>query len=341
MKKLLLIIAVCTSTIAGAQNLLLHYDFEQRLTDQSGNGHDAFMNTGSANFVQGPNGTVSAIALKRDSQFVQIPRHTQLMPTTFPVAVTAKFLIDTLSASPSHCFFASSIGIDRYYGIYCQVLPTGAIAITIGDGGIAGQGTRRTLHSPNGVISEGKWYNVKCVFRGESDMEIWVECTKYKGDADYKCNSVANTTISYYNGCGNVSGLVYGSTAEPAGIGKIDAYGTGNTLNNTYYFSGMIDDLKYFGSDVAECDYTLSTESSLKSDNTISVSPNPSSSSFTISSNGLFSFKIISSDGKIVFENANSTDYVVNSGQWENGLYIIQGVLESGEVVSHKILITH
>ena len=69
--------------------------------------------------------------------------------------------------------FVSSYHSSNYFGFWTQKNPSNLLKMHIGDGATAASSNRRTGTGP--TVTNNVWYNVAFVFRGTTDMSIYVD----------------------------------------------------------------------------------------------------------------------------------------------------------------------
>jgi hypothetical protein len=112
-------------------------------------------------------------------------------------------------------------GYNRYYGIWL-IHGGGIIDTGYGDGGIAGQGSRRNKHT-TAILDENNWYHVAAVIKGPTDMNVYLDAVDVGGT---------------YQGTGG--SLVYSNGNGTIGARQNDRAGA------EYFFDGRIDDVRVY-----------------------------------------------------------------------------------------------
>lgn len=123
---------------------------------------------------------------------------------------------------------------DAYYGVWFNTDGTGRPAINFGEGtpGQTNSNNRRSKVA-NTTLALDTWYMITGVIRGANDMDIYVNCQDAGGN---------------YSGIGGP--LAYSD--NPGNIGRVDIAGGG-----PYYFSGRIDDFRYWNRALTQQDVEL------------------------------------------------------------------------------------
>ncbi len=141
------------------------------------------------------------------------------------------------------------------------------------------------------------------------------------------------------------NGNLYGMTSEGGanGFGNIFSYNISTNVITTIHDFNGTDGKRAFGS-LIEAHTTSSlgiSNYSAPETNTITIAPNPATSSFTISSgNRIQSIKVFNVIGEIVFHSEpNNIQSMINSSQFSKGIYFVQITDENKNVVNRKVLV--
>lgn len=213
------------SQINLSDGLLLHYNFNNNVMDQSGNGNNG-SSVGGSNYTNDFAGVPSnAIEFNGTNSYININSFSNtLKPTQFPVTIAA-WVKNNQENGKANVIFKNDYAQNIYSGIRVQIGPiTGRVALNFEDGGPIGAGSRKTKIG-NTNINDNQWHFVACIIRGANDMEIYIDCNNdggtYSGDGG---------NISYTNNSG--------------AIGVYDRF-LGNTQSQDYYKGGL-DELRFY-----------------------------------------------------------------------------------------------
>jgi len=135
------------------------------------------------------------LSLDGSNDYIDFGNDTVTPALPFSVQVWVNF--PTLGTNEP--IFVSSYHSSNYFGIWIQKNPSNLLKMHIGDGATAASTNRRTGTGP--TVTNNVWYNLAFVFRGTTDMSIYVD-------------GVAQSVS--YDGTGGA--LDYGS-GKPARIG--------------------------------------------------------------------------------------------------------------------------
>jgi len=249
--KIVLTLIFLSVFITNAQQLLVHYNFNQNLNDDSGNNLNCTKRSGTPVYVNGASEINGAVQLNGNSSDVYLMPANSLLRPNYPFSVSITFKVDNFSP-PLATVFSSVLGTDMYMGANIQVHQNGMLALSVGNGTNTTQSGRRTLWAPPGSILANVWYNVVAIVRSDSDMELWINCKRLTSSIDYGCNTVTNITQPYYNGCASVPVMMYGNSSLFGGMGEIDVQGSTYNATNTYWMDGAIDDMKFWSGEISE-----------------------------------------------------------------------------------------
>ncbi|MGE0635469.1 MAG: LamG-like jellyroll fold domain-containing protein [Bacteroidia bacterium] len=111
-----------------------------------------------------------------------------------------------------------------YSGVWINLLQTGEVIASIGNGGVPGSASRKSATTTTQLVA-GTWYHIAVVFNSLSDIDIYV-------------NGAPQTVT--YSGAGDA--LYYYMVSGTAG--KIGSGVNGSGTNA--YFNGAIDDLRFW-----------------------------------------------------------------------------------------------
>lgn len=200
-------------------NLLIYYSFDGNALDQSGNG---FHGTVNATLTQDRFGNPnSAYSFNGVNQYIDLPNVQALKPP-LPISYSAWVKFNSLPTT-GNVMFTNNFAQDNHSGVWMQVASTGELAICYGSaiGGTSWNNIR--VKKGTTILQPGIWYHVVGVARGETDMDLYINCENDGG---------------YYQGTTTFP-LAY--TADPGSIGRKDNAGI-----PPYYFDGVLDDYRYW-----------------------------------------------------------------------------------------------
>jgi hypothetical protein len=136
--------------------------------------------------------------------------------TSLPVTIEAWIKPNATSAVT---IFQQNDSASRYYGFRLGFGSNNDVEVAYGDGTGGGSANRRSKYSPANILSAGNWYHLVGVIRGPTDMDIYVNGVNVGG---------------HYGGSG-------GNMAVTSTNGYI---GRGVFPSITYYFNGIIDEVR-------------------------------------------------------------------------------------------------
>lgn len=201
-------------------SLLLYYPFSGNALDSSGHGYDGIVYGASltSDRFGNPN---SAYSFNGTNSYIEIPNNIKLKPN-FPFTISFWTLIYNYNCG--YPVFLTTDFLDHYYtGCIFTISADSTMDISFGNGGIAGSLSSRNTKEGTTKLLSNTWYQVIGVFRGPSDMDIYINCKNdggtYEGTA---------STIEYSYNSGD--------------IGRT----TASSSNSPTYLNGKIDDLRFW-----------------------------------------------------------------------------------------------
>lgn len=197
--------------------LLGYWPFNGNALDESHHGHDGVV-FGATLVGDRFNDPYRAYDFDGTDDHIVVAAGTALQPP-LPVTICAWFKRNP-SAMHSN-LFTNCFELDRYWGVWMVVSPTGYVSISYGDGGDLGPGSRRTKSSTI-ALADGAWYHLAGVIRSATDMDIYVNGEAVDGS---------------YSGTGG--SLAY--TQAPGEIGTSDSPGQPQNFAH-----GTIDDIAFY-----------------------------------------------------------------------------------------------
>ncbi|MCF8461103.1 MAG: gliding motility-associated C-terminal domain-containing protein [Flavobacteriales bacterium] len=235
MRCLFPILLVVLSVSGHAQNLLngliVHYPMTGNALDIGPSGFHGIVNGAVLGTDEdgNPNG---AYYFDGVNDFIDFPNDPFLKPQfTFTIACTVKF--DNPLVIEDTPIFTLDFLQDNYHGAWSNLV-NGQIGISFG-GGLGGNSSpnRRTKLGTT-ILNAGQWYNITLIVRGQSNMEIYIDCVNDGGS---------------YSGTGS-SQIVYSNV--PGCLGR----GDGNTNGAANYFKGAISDFRMWDRELTELEIT-------------------------------------------------------------------------------------
>lgn len=156
-----------------AQGLLVHYPFNGNTLDASGNAYHGTVN-GNAVYSSDPFGNAGqAYDINWSANYIDLPSSSILQPTQFPITVS--FWLNPVAHSASQAIFGTSVLTGIYSGFWVNLRSSGQIAGSIGSGTSIGSPYRHSGYSTI-PLAYNQWQHVTIVFRGYSNIEIYVDC---------------------------------------------------------------------------------------------------------------------------------------------------------------------
>jgi hypothetical protein len=226
----LLIAIITLCNVANAQSLtdslLLYYPFTGNASDSSGNGFNGT--------VYGPILTTdkfgnpnSAYEFLGTDDYIDLPNNPVLKPQ-LPFSVSLWVYFNDINNVYS--IFCTDYNEPEYTGCWIGLgINTSGdtvINISYGDGGTVGQLASRRTKAGTTKMLKNNWYHVITIFRGPTDMDIYINCTNDNGE---------------YSGTG---GNIYYSS-YPGSIGRHNA-SNGIVPPSTYYLNGKVDEVRFW-----------------------------------------------------------------------------------------------
>ncbi len=215
-----LVVGICSGQDP-SEGLILHYQFNNSVLDDSGNEYDGTLM--GPTFVEdrfgNPNG---AILFDGINDYVILPNESALKP---PLPVSFSFWIRYETDDYSNnAVFNTSFENDRSSGVYFNAqMATGNFAVNYGDGSNFFNPTARRTFVSTRRIEPFTWLHVVAVVSSATDMTIYIDCSPYNGS---------------YSGSGG--DLVYSDT--PGNLGRRDR----DLGVPPLYFKGQLDDFRYY-----------------------------------------------------------------------------------------------
>ena len=207
-------------------SLIAYYPFNGDASDVSGNSNHGTV-YGAVPTADRFGIANSAYSFDGDSDYISYTPNQNFKPTTFPFAVTA--WVKSNNDSVPGTLFKNDNQPGQYTGVIFQVNPTGTLQIYYGDGGTTGMQYRRSKIS-SVIVNDNHWHFVAAVVRGPQDMDIYI-------DGSYDA-------FATYDGSG-------GNIAYTANNGVT---GTVDVVQGTFWFSGALDDIRFYHRNLTETD---------------------------------------------------------------------------------------
>lgn len=158
------------------------------------------------------------------NEFISMGNNAILKPQ---LPATIVFWMKTGSAGRNH-ILSTNYNETNYFGFFLLVYNDGRLKIAFGDGGAIGAEASRSKYSID-TINVDTWYHVAAVFRGETDMDIYINGINNGGTY-----AGFGTGVAYDNGNFN--------------LGRLD------TAQNDppQYFNGVLDEITFFNRALTE-----------------------------------------------------------------------------------------
>jgi len=234
--------------------LVLYYPFNGNANDHSGNDiHGDAYATLTTDREGIPN---SAYHFDGINEFINIPYDSRLK-NDLPMTVSLWAYFEETPVYENFGLFTNEYLENYYTGIWMTYNRQNKLDIAYGDGGGIGEYSRRSKRTLQ-TLDLNQWYHIVGVYRGATDMEIYINCFEDEG---------------LYHGSGGP--LNYSDEKIPGAVAK-KHYG------DLDYFQGKLDEIAFWNralsaEEVEElCFGTLVKEkNNLRNDGEISVYPNP------------------------------------------------------------------
>lgn len=299
-------------------SLLVYYKFDTNLADSSGNGYDL---TGNATLSSDRFGNpISAANFNGIDQFLDFPNVNQLKPD-LPISIAAWVRFDDLTPTNS-VFLNTSVEAENHAGIYMNGSSTGIITGSYGTGQGIDTDNRRTKLGTT-TLQTGGWYHIVFIVRGETDMDIFVDCVNDQGTY----SGTATDPIGY--------------SVNPGSLGR-----RGDVLGASYFFDGALDDVMIWDRELTLneidilCNGTLSTDEITFEEQTFSMKPNPATSSFSVEGNlsDIAYAQVVDMNGRMVLADLD-LNATIDVSTCDAGVYLVQIVTQDGLMHSERLII--
>lgn len=319
MKSFLLMGYLLTTAIAGAQNLndglIVYYPLDGNCLDSSINHFHGITN---AAYVEDHNGNPGkALHFNGFDQYMDFPPNRPELKPELPVSVAYWVRFDTISPYFG-TVFATDFDQNNHSGVWmCLSSSGGTIGVSYGSGfGNTGPDNRKTKKGSTGLQAH-QWYFVIAIVRGETDMDIYLDCVNDGGTYDGTGGDLAYTDCQ-----GN--------------MGRKDA----NVYAPPYYFKGTIDEFRYWNRELTLQDmYVLCEELPVAvesyertEEDVILANPVGDQLSFTALPEQATLIEIVDLSGKVIM--ISSPSISMNVSSLSPGIYFIRFLDEGGKVIS-------
>ncbi len=300
----LLFVAASHSIFAQERALasLMWYPFNADTRDYSGNNFHGTAN-GTGDTLDRFGNQNAARYFDGIDDYVALPNEARLKPQ-LPVSIMYWVRFDNLAPQYT-TIFTNDFSTSAHSGVWTNLSSDGRMTVSYGDNTGFYSANRRTKIGTTSVTKE-QWNHVALIVRGANDMDIYLNCENDGGT---------------YSGTGGT--LTYGNYYTGS-VGRKDA----NAGDNTYYFKGALDDLKYYDRVISyteiqnNCNYSQSAVISIP-EKKLLVYPNPTSTKINVNSTEKFDMiEIFSIDGTEIYQTQNSE--TVDVSNLSSGIYIIK-----------------
>ncbi|MEO0471527.1 MAG: LamG-like jellyroll fold domain-containing protein, partial [Bacteroidota bacterium] len=223
----ILLISLLFTNLIPAQicnGLVAHYPFDRSFEDISGNdNHGLADHSNLPSFVEDRFGNPkSAIRFDGTDDYLRYENNNQLHPS-FPMTVAA--WVKRADNGRFH-IFRNDFRENRYDGIAFQVTGSGTIAITVGDGGLLGPGSRKSAIGTT-QLNQTHWYHVTAVLHNLNQFELYVNGVNENASMD---PNGTGSALTYHGGQG-ASGVSDNSSVANSPL---------------QYSAGTLDDLRLY-----------------------------------------------------------------------------------------------
>lgn len=318
MKSLFLAAFYLCITIAAAQNLydglIVYYPLDGNTRDSSINQFHGITN---AEFTEDHNGNPNrALHFNGFDQYFDFPPNRPELKPELPVSFAYWVRFDTILALFG-TVFTTDFDQDNHSGTWMSLSSNGGrMGISYGGGNGTTSPENRRTKGGSSALEADLWYYIIGIIRGETDMDIYINCINDEG---------------YYDGSGGP--LAY--TDCQGNLGRKD----GNMYYPPYYIKGSIDDFRYWNRALNEEDLNIlcleipfSTESrELHGENYLLENP-VNDYLLVICSTEVNEVEIMDVNGKVLMK--VSPERIINVSQLNSGFYFIQFLDTRGRIIS-------
>lgn len=160
--------------------LLVHYNFDNNVADQTGNGHDA-VNSGATFTTDRDGNTNGAIFFDGVDNYLVFPNDIELkqdLPVSFSFWVKPESLL-----LADNKFFYTEANYNNYTGFFMTTTSDDSGKLTLafgGNVGTASSNNRRSYTSDN-ALTAGNWHHIVAIIRSYNDMDIYIDCNQQNG----------------------------------------------------------------------------------------------------------------------------------------------------------------
>ena len=195
-----------------SDHLIAHYRLNNDVTDNSGNEWNG-VNEGAVPTTDQFGNESYAYYFSGNGERIQFPAADDLKPS-FPFTVSLWFSVSEFNNASASMLYNSDAVPDLYSGFWVSYLADGRVSAGYGNAQGYGAQYRYSVHS-NNTVEVGEWYHLVAVFKGERDIDMYLNCKQ-----EILVASGGAYEMVYAGGTGML-GRSY-STVDAFHVGKID-----------------------------------------------------------------------------------------------------------------------
>ena len=215
-------------------SLLLYYPFNGNANDASGNGFNGIV-VGATLTADRFGNSNSAYYFRGNTDYIDLPLNPILKPQ-LPFSVASWVMFNNLDNL--YQIFTSDYYEQEYTGCWVGLCPyygDTLISISYGDGGMVGDLAARRSKIGTTRINKNQWYYITSVFRGPTDMDIYLNGINENGIYDGYGNN-----LSYSDHPGSIGRHCFSTYVPP----------------QASYINGKVDDVAFWNRALTQEDVT-------------------------------------------------------------------------------------
>lgn len=225
---LVLLISYKSESQTLTDSLISYYPFNGNANDITGNGNNGIV-SGAVLTADRFGNPSSAYSFNGTSDYISYAVGTGFKPESFPISFSA-WIKSNCSVADDRNIFRNDNSIDTYSGVML-LIGTGLGGVPILSYGNCGSTSSCCRRSKAGQtnVNDNQWHFIAGVFRGPTDMDIWVDCNydggTYSGNGGSLCYTNSNGGSSLYD-----------------------------VVSGTSYYKGAIDDIRFYHRELTQTD---------------------------------------------------------------------------------------